>query len=194
MCYIVEGIIIKFLPIDRIMHLTPTSSLCWQPCSPSPLCSQSISRASFPMHATRSSTMGPVPWPNMAKGKSIAPVCIIENKSMTVYYDKLNFAGTYMRISMCIMTLLEQKLISILLAFVRKPQLSTYDRCIFNSKSIVTDCAPGVIVTKLHSSFGEITTPHQSKVPQCLTNSYTHTWHNINSTVYIYTQYYQFLV
>ena len=28
MCYIVEGIIIKFLPIDRIMHLTPTSSLC----------------------------------------------------------------------------------------------------------------------------------------------------------------------
>ena len=88
MCYIVEGIIIKFLPIDRIMHLTPTSSLCWQSCSPSPLCSQFISCASFPMHATRSSTMGPVPWPNMAKGKSIAPVCIIENKSMTVLWYK----------------------------------------------------------------------------------------------------------
>ena len=70
----------KYLPA----HLSPASSACTQFSMPIPLCGQSTSRDSEPVHCKLSNRILPVPWPKNAFLKAVAPVHYVRRLTVRV--------------------------------------------------------------------------------------------------------------
>ena len=112
-----------------LKHLTP-ASLLWptQLWAPSPLWGQSISLDSLPVQRRSSSTIWPEPSITLLPVKVVAPV------------GKIGF-------------LLRNQLPKIKLTSATESKLPTCHICILRRPWVITDSAPGIVVTDFNPSF-----------------------------------------
>lgn len=80
-------------------HLTPASSKWLQLWFPIGFAGQSTSLLSLPRQPTLSRRMGPVPWPNRAKRKAVAPACAKCTNSQTWLHLLVSIELTCRRVS-----------------------------------------------------------------------------------------------